>query len=191
MTEAASLLLQNGYAGFSMRRLAERIGYSVMTIYRYFENKEELIGAVLQSGFARFETDLARAAAGDATPRERIRRIGIAYVTFGLDNPILYHLMFMQAPGAIPGGLHGVPDRTHPERPTGFVASMFAVLDAWIASGESRIKDVDLLGHVLWSAVHGVVALGIGAMDHTREEMLEIGRETIDTTLRGIDVIAT
>ncbi|MEZ4653646.1 MAG: helix-turn-helix domain-containing protein [Candidatus Eisenbacteria bacterium] len=39
MSEAAALLLENGYAGFSMRRLAERIGYSVMTIYRYFENK--------------------------------------------------------------------------------------------------------------------------------------------------------
>src|SRR3972149_293778 len=49
-TEA--LLLEAGSDGFSMRRLAERCGYTTPTIYHYFEDKPALIDALLEGRFA-------------------------------------------------------------------------------------------------------------------------------------------
>ena len=41
-----SLLVEGGYEAFSMRRLAERCGYTAPTIYHHFGDKPGLIGAL-------------------------------------------------------------------------------------------------------------------------------------------------
>lgn len=46
---AARLLEQDGLSGLSMRRLAEELGVSAMTPYRYFRDKEELLDAVVDA----------------------------------------------------------------------------------------------------------------------------------------------
>ena len=43
---ATGLFAERGYAGVTFRSLAERLGCSAMTPYRYFSNKEEIFAAV-------------------------------------------------------------------------------------------------------------------------------------------------
>lgn len=40
---AGELFLEQGYDRFSLRQVAERIGYSATTIYLYFEDKDDLL----------------------------------------------------------------------------------------------------------------------------------------------------
>jgi AcrR family transcriptional regulator len=51
LTAAGELCLAHGYEGFSLRQVAERIGYSATTIYRYFANKDDLLFAIVYEGF--------------------------------------------------------------------------------------------------------------------------------------------
>ena len=46
---ARQAFLENGYAEASMDRIAESAAVSVKTIYRHFENKDELFSAVMQA----------------------------------------------------------------------------------------------------------------------------------------------
>jgi AcrR family transcriptional regulator len=46
---ARQVFLENGYAQASMDRIAESAAVSVKTIYRHFENKDELFSAVMQA----------------------------------------------------------------------------------------------------------------------------------------------
>jgi AcrR family transcriptional regulator len=46
---ARQAFLENGYAQASMDRIAESAAVSVKTIYRHFENKDELFSAVMQA----------------------------------------------------------------------------------------------------------------------------------------------
>ncbi len=46
---ARQAFLENGYAQTSMDRIAELATVSVKTIYRHFENKDELFSAVMQA----------------------------------------------------------------------------------------------------------------------------------------------
>src|SRR5258708_2604251 len=96
LAAAGELFLEQGYERFSLRKVAERVGYSPTTIYLYFRDKDDLLFTVVDEGFARFGQQLAAAAESQEDPWERIIALGRAYVTFALQNPVYYQLMFMQ-----------------------------------------------------------------------------------------------
>lgn len=52
---AKDLLREEGRDAFSTRKLAARVGLSVMGIYTYFESKEDILDAVADSYFSAFE----------------------------------------------------------------------------------------------------------------------------------------
>jgi AcrR family transcriptional regulator len=81
---AGTLFLERGYDRFSIRHLAEQIGYSAATLYLYFRDKVDLLFTVVDEGFARFERQLAEAARSHEDPWERLNALGEAYVALGL-----------------------------------------------------------------------------------------------------------
>src|SRR5919201_6487096 len=81
LAASAELILERGYDGFSLRQVAERIGYSATTIYLHFENKDALVAAVIDEGFGRFLRALQ--AVDTLDPLGRIADLGRAYVRFG------------------------------------------------------------------------------------------------------------
>ncbi len=96
LAAAGELFLEQGYERFSMRKVAERIGYSPTTIYLYFRDKDDLLFTVIDDGFVRFGQQLALAAESHADAWERLIALGRTYVAFGLEHPVYYQLMFMQ-----------------------------------------------------------------------------------------------
>src|SRR5205807_9991232 len=60
LTTAAELFLEQGYDHFSLRKVAERIGYSPTTIYLYFRDKDDLLFTVVDEGFTRFRSEERR-----------------------------------------------------------------------------------------------------------------------------------
>src|SRR3954466_12950071 len=77
---AGALFLEQGYERFSMRNVAERIGYTATTISGYFANKDGLLCAVVDRGFERFGSALEAASASTSDPLDRLRALGRAYV---------------------------------------------------------------------------------------------------------------
>jgi AcrR family transcriptional regulator len=53
LAAADALLVKDGYERFSMRRLADRCGYTAPTIYHYFGDKQGLIDAVVEGRLKR------------------------------------------------------------------------------------------------------------------------------------------
>lgn len=153
---AGELFLEQGYERFSMRQVAERIGYTATTLYRYFDNKDSLVFAVVDRGFEEFGAALVAAAESTDDPVERLRELGRAYVRFGLANPVYYQLMFMQRVDY----LTKPHDGDHTRHSVSFrtlLSSAHAALDAGAVSGDDALE----LSHVLWAYVHGIVSLAI------------------------------
>jgi len=75
---ADAMLLEHGYLGFNLDRLAERIEYSKATIYNHFESKEDLVLAVVNLQMERRVELFSRALTFDGTSRERMFVIGVA-----------------------------------------------------------------------------------------------------------------
>ena len=51
LAQALHLIVRHGFDGFSMRKLAARLGIAAKTIYNYFNNKDELYLVILTRGF--------------------------------------------------------------------------------------------------------------------------------------------
>ena len=88
---ARSMLMEHGFAGLSMDRLAEATEYSKGTIYQHFSTKEDLVAALaVQSVKYRAEL-FDRASAFPGRPRERMYAIGVADELFARLHPQYYH----------------------------------------------------------------------------------------------------
>jgi AcrR family transcriptional regulator len=153
---AADLLVEESYELFSLRRLAARIGYSATTVYRYFEDKDQLVFAVLERGFSEFGQRMHQAAAQSYDPMEQLAAQGRTYVRFGLEHPVFYKLMFMTR-----------ADYWQKMPPEAFDSKMdsFGLLQRTVAAGmdggQFRPGNPELVAVALWSQMHGIVSLAL------------------------------
>jgi AcrR family transcriptional regulator len=168
---AGQLFAAQGYERFSLRQVAEIIGYSPTTIYLYFKDKDDLLFAVVEEGFDRFGMLLASAAATTDDPILRLCAIGRAYIDFGLQNPVHYQLMFMQRADFLLGHRPGEEQ----SRIDGFRVLQDTV-QYGIDAGALRPGDVEAYSDALWALVHGVVALAI-SMPFIPAERIQRGAE--------------
>ncbi len=188
LEEARALLVKRGYPDFSLREVAERIGYSATTIYRYFENKDDLVLRILRGAFGDFNRALHEALSSHSDPWERLSASGRAYARFALERPEHYRLMFMERCDLFLqlADEAGVPEPSpHTED---FKAGLYAVRDLLaegMASGVFRKGDADRWSHFLWAHLHGVMALHIGmehAMDRQWVEGMVVQMEQVIRT---------
>jgi AcrR family transcriptional regulator len=151
---AERLFAEHGTEAVTIRQLAEAIGVSPMTPYRYFKDKDAILAAARARAFDRHAEALEQAyeASSGGDPITRANAIGSAYVRFALENPEAYKLMFdTKQPSAWDyADLKRAGERSR--------ATMTRHLRDLAATGLLR-GDPDLIGHLYWSAVHGPLML--------------------------------
>jgi AcrR family transcriptional regulator len=148
---ATERFAKHGYEGVTMRQLAEALGCSPKTPYRYFKDKADILATVRAEAFEKFAEALGKAAAA-APPAERGRRTSEAYINFALKNPHAYRIMFdIDAP----------LDESHPELgPASERAARFITGGAEkLAAAGAIDADPTVFGWSMWAALHGVVML--------------------------------
>lgn len=89
------LLNEVGYDNFSMRKVANLCKVSHNAPYRHFADKEDMIRAILEKAVNDFQ-DILLSAVNEhqGNPLEKIRSIGINYVSFFAEKPEYLHLFF-------------------------------------------------------------------------------------------------
>ena len=185
----------HGYEDFSLRRVAERIGYSPTTIYLYFQNKDDLLLQTVKSGFAAFDSVIQNAAQKSDEPLQRLENLGRAYVEFGISNPTLYRMMFMQPtdfhllPRLLGSGTSDEEKRSAGENAHRVVAQELLVeaVQRGIESGELRAGDAILMADALWASVHGLVSLAASPLmepDHARR----VADPLLQTVIDGLKI---
>jgi AcrR family transcriptional regulator len=60
MDAAAGLFGTEGYENVSMRKIAQRIGYTPMAIYLYFKDKNDVLDCICEEAFTQFYRALYR-----------------------------------------------------------------------------------------------------------------------------------
>jgi AcrR family transcriptional regulator len=93
---AKGLLANAGRADdVSMRAVAEAVGVTTPSIYLHFDDKQELLAAVVADVFRELDDAMTEAASAATTPLARLRAYGLAYVRFALDHPEHYRLAML------------------------------------------------------------------------------------------------
>lgn len=148
------LIKKGGLGEISLRKVAELAGYSTTVVYSLFDDKAMLISQAMGEDLLELTNAMRLASEAQATPLDRIRAMGRAYVAFGLQHPDEYAFVFMQrrphAPNEVARVQHGDPA----EDPYAFSRTLFA---QWAATGEvsNADTDIDLMTQIYWEGIHG------------------------------------
>ena len=82
--EAARLFAERGYSGVSLEDLGAAVGVSGPAVYRHFENKQALLGAILVRVSERLRAGGRAVVEAGGTPDEQLRAIIAFHVDFAL-----------------------------------------------------------------------------------------------------------
>jgi AcrR family transcriptional regulator len=187
---ARELFVTVGVEAVSMRKVAEKIGYSATTLYNYFEDKVALLHALCDADFGALHESFQKIRR-IADPIERLRRLGQTYIRFALHYPNHYRLMFMtprvprdRDEGACSEIEHDDPDQ-----------DAYALLRATVVEGlaarvfRKEYQDPDLLSQVLWSGLHGVASLHLIMGNDTWigwRPVEQVAQTALDVLIRGL-----
>ncbi|GHC38278.1 TetR/AcrR family transcriptional regulator [Streptomyces cinnamoneus] len=151
---AIGLLVEEGIAALTIRRIATEIGTSTKVLYTMFGGKDGLADALYREGFARLRR--AQQHVPCATdPLAHLTRLGTAYREHALAEPAYYRVMFEQV---IPGYRPSADSLA--VAASAFDASTEAVA-ACIEAGVFRSGDAHEISKLFWAAAHGAVSLEI------------------------------
>jgi AcrR family transcriptional regulator len=155
---AERLLLATGdQDAVSIRAIADAVGVTPPSIYLHFADKNELIFAVCRRHFAALDRAMEEAAAGAAgDPIEGLRRRGVAYARFGVENPEHYRILFMGKSSYTPANFSDAEMQD-----TGAFLHLVEATQACIAAGALPPDDAVVVAIHLWTAVHGITSLMI------------------------------
>lgn len=190
MAQALDLIIADGYDGFSMRKLANRLGIAAKTIYNYFHNRDELYLYLLTNGFEQLYQSFTHAANRYQDPMDRLKAVIAAYVEFGLENRNMYDLMFtLHVPKF--NDYVGTPMEKSAsyELTTAlkcadfFMDSLRACLGDQAALNENEIR-VEMIQ--IWSHMHGYVAgINNNLLDYMHDNPLSLKQGIIDRIVKN------
>jgi AcrR family transcriptional regulator len=171
------LLAETGYAGFSAREVAKRIGYSVGTLYNVFESHDDLMLAINTRTFVEWAASIAERL--KQADEDRIAALVDSYFEFATGNRNLWMAIYDHR---LPEGA-AFPDRYAQDR-----RRLTAIVEQEIARvlPPARADRAAALTRSLLATVHGhcVFALnGTFALleeEHPREAALARVREALE-----------
>ena len=96
LIDAAMEILDEGHdvSELSIRGVTRRAGVSPTAFYLHFEDREELMLAVLERGFTEFGELIQQGADRGADPQQRLMSACAAYIAFSREWPGRYRLLF-------------------------------------------------------------------------------------------------
>lgn len=182
-TAAWGLLAAGGVEALSLNAIARQMGVTTPALYRYFNDRADLLAALAADAYASLAADLEAACAGCQAGdfAGRLRAAGLTYREWALANPERYRLIFGSSQPGLPLpteagqqadrsflillNILGEAQQTGKIRlPAGYPSPSPALLDhlqALSRKGTGYDPGVFLLALALWSKIHGLTSLEI------------------------------
>ena len=179
---AAAIITEEGFAALSMRKVAHRIEYSAAAIYLHFRSREEIAQELGEAGFAKLLAKMT-AAVGSKDAPARLRAVALAYLTFGLENPETYRLIFM-------GDSEYTTAAFKKNDPEGVASKSYQLL---LDLGNDLRREDDFAGkgsareiaEMIWTSMHGIVSLHLTCPGFQLSPK-PLAKIMVDTLLRGL-----
>jgi AcrR family transcriptional regulator len=166
------IFLKDGFKGFSMRTVANRLGMSQSNLYNYWSSKRELWYAIIRHDFNDFDNQMKNIATKHkGSLIELLEKLGYFYFKFASDNFKRYQMMFVLPP---PPAESVGPTELEFEPKT--IETLVSVLREANQSGLLKDVDIERLALYLWSVMHGATFVSHSVIFHPKTEMIYFGK---------------
>lgn len=174
---AREIAAQEGWHAVTTRKVADKIEYSLPTLYEYFENKAALLAELNREGYRQLLAALQTARAKSADVREDAREIALAYCNFAWQHRELYEVMH---------GLSGVylEEATYHNEAQALLAEAHVMLSEWAKAEKVKLANIDDAVHVLWATLHGIASLALAKqVPGGKKRAATLARQAVDDLL--------
>ncbi|MGF6777631.1 AcrR family transcriptional regulator [Paraburkholderia sp. GAS334] len=152
------IVMREGFAALSMRKIADAIEYSPATLYLHFASRDEIARALCAEGYAQLLASF-EPLTQIADPGERLRALGRAYVAFGIAHPETYRLIFMEDPTYTDAALAEAADASDEAGDASFRLMVDSIDELKAAGRLPASAEGAVWAEALWATMHGIVAL--------------------------------
>ena len=179
---AGHIFIECGYEGATIRKIADAVGVSSTALYMHFSDKSEILVEIADSVFAQLLAQNTEIAALQMAPVDRVRTMMQAYMTFALEHPDVYQLVFCSTRPSISQERREVLGDLGRRCYQLFLDAMHKVA----AAGLLRSADVDGAAQICWAATHGLVALLITCPTFDWAPAERLTPQMLDAILNGL-----
>ncbi len=177
LVEAERTVRERGVQDLSLRELARAVGVSHGAPRRHFPDRQALLDALAEAGFARLGAELRNAVDGAGDDfQARLRATAAAYIRFATRDAALLELMF--------AGKHGEQSRALKEAADRAFSVMLELIEQGQADGALEPGEPKRVGLVLFATIQGIAALVAGGMVDV-DQLDELVADAIGHFLRG------
>ncbi|WP_295764688.1 TetR/AcrR family transcriptional regulator [Undibacterium sp.] len=192
MLDAASrLLVEEGAAALTVRKVAEAVNCSTTLLYSIFGGKDGLSNALYLEGFARFKQDFAEFQNNLSTSKsntnitngqgiDRLWLYAASYHEYARRNPSYYMVMFGDA---IAGFVPPLESRTAAWES---FTPLIAEFEHCMQDGSLPASNPGMAARLLWSAMHGVISLELKGYYLKKEHSDELYRAAVRAVLYSL-----
>lgn len=172
---AKNIILKDGVAAVTVRKIAEATGYSYATIYHYFKDLDSLLLAVKEQMVADVGAHMMSTDTMSFRDVSDVKRVNRMYVQFYLDNPHIYDFFYS----------YRFANQTSPNYDLQFQDIWYLTYEPFVASGQLRKEDVVTVAKTIIYTIQGQLALYFSSNGLTRESLFQDMDNIVDYLLTG------
>ncbi len=182
---ARDIVQSSGIQGLTTRAVAQRIGYTVGTLYVIFHNLDDLIFAVNAETLADLRERMEQAMADLEDPAARLKVMAQNYLDYALANPNLARLAFEHQSAAVL-----LPDVVTKETDALLSNVLVALRDLLPESTQAEIQTI---AASFWSGIHGICHLALtDRLKIARAESVQaVLNWQVDVFLDGLEAVGS
>ena len=175
-----TLLVKDGFGSMSMRKIAKRAGVSATSIYLHFQNKDELLLALIETSIGKLSHALEEDLSDSDDSATKLDKMAHAFMRFALENPQEYEIIYMVRPEEMP---------RFPKEKFQQIRKIYKLLADIIKEGKNAgsltVEDPNMSAYTLWAQLHGVASVIISKRLDSRIPADEFVNQAIEQVIQG------
>jgi AcrR family transcriptional regulator len=180
------LLVDHGFGKLSMRNIAKRANVTATSIYLHFDNKDDLLLALIEESIEHLKNELAEEIDPSKGFIQQLEDLARCYIRFALERPKEYEIIYMVRPEEMP---------EYPKEKFQQIRSAYELSAEIIERGQREgLIDVDnplVSAYTLWAQLHGIVSVILSKRLDTRIPQKEFIDQGIDHIIQGFIIQKT
>ncbi len=181
---ARDIISKEGIQGLSIRKITSTIDYSPGIIYHYFNNKDEIIKALVNEGYKKILESINSVEQNITEPDKEIKEIAIKYIEAALKSPEEYKAFMLNDETQ-------VMEKTRLlEKGISKKSKTLQLLSDKIQQGISRDYftpvDPELTAQIIWVSIFGLTIKLIFEKDISQEQINRLIDHQLNILFNGI-----
>lgn len=155
LSTAGQIIKKDGIDQLSIRKIAEKIGYSPTTIYYYFPNKEEIVNKVIMKDYQRLMHALSDNIAETDSPEEKFKMMLCRYINMALKMPDEYKMMMLNDSPSLLEHTSVLGRGASEKRPA--IGMLCKSIKELLSNPNIDDSVIEKLAQAVWTSIFGII----------------------------------